>query len=113
MSSNYFSVLMTEAYTSSEYLALYHGDGDRKGAHFSFNFFLIGINTGSTAYDIVNSVNSWMAIIGTQLTPNWVVSIVNHSNSWCKLDIFYTLLRLEITTNFEQPLAMEKKTWMV
>lgn len=66
---------MTEAMAGLDLIPLYYENGDRKGAHFSFNFNLLNnLNTFSNAYDVVNAITAWMDIMGTNLTPNWVVS---------------------------------------
>lgn len=65
---------MTEAATDISYVMRYYGDEDtgELGAHFSFNFNLLG--TFTSARDVVNSVNYWMAYMPVAYTANWLVS---------------------------------------
>lgn len=66
---------MTEAYTNLENTMLYYGDGEREGAHFTFNFFLItDLNLKSTAQDIKKAIMKWMDNLPANHIPNWVVS---------------------------------------
>lgn len=77
MKSNYYfssSILMTESATSLDKVMLYYGDTDtgKIGAHFSFNFQLLG--TFSSASAVVNSINYWYDYMPSIYTANWLVS---------------------------------------
>ncbi|XP_063906047.1 maltase 2-like isoform X1 [Zophobas morio] len=74
-------ILMSEAYTTIENTMRYFGtrDGTKLGAHFTFNFFLVGDATaGASAHDIVVSINKWLDNIPPIYTSSWVLS--NHDN---------------------------------
>lgn len=70
-----FSILMTESATSLDKLMLYYGNTDtgELGAHFSFNFQLLGSFTSASG--IVNNINDWFAYMPTSYTANWLVSL--------------------------------------
>lgn len=66
---------MTEAYTNIDNTMRYYGEGDKNGAHFSFNFqFITKLNKKSTARDIVGAVEEWMDNMPSKYVANWVVS---------------------------------------
>ncbi|KAF5286038.1 hypothetical protein FQR65_LT12973 [Abscondita terminalis] len=72
-------IMMTEAYANITDTMKYYGDGDKDGAHFTFNFqFISYINNASNAYDIVSRVNEWLQYMPTKYVPNWVLG--NHDN---------------------------------
>ncbi|KAJ8928518.1 hypothetical protein NQ314_018920 [Rhamnusium bicolor] len=56
-------IFMTEAASSIEEVIKYYGtpDGSKLGAHFSFNFYFLGLDESSTAVDIANDINEWIA----------------------------------------------------
>lgn len=71
---------MTEAYADIQQTVLYYGDGERKGAHFTFNFFLLtDLNINSTAYDFAFTINKWISYLPVEYVSNWVVSIISKS----------------------------------
>ncbi|XP_044254966.1 maltase 2-like [Tribolium madens] len=74
-------ILMTEAYTTLHNTMLYFGtpDGSKLGAHFTFNFNLVGdVQRWASAYDIVESINKWLREIPEIYASSWVLS--NHDN---------------------------------
>lgn len=77
----YFSILITEGYSDIDHTILCYGDGEREGAHFAFNFFLItGLKADATAQDVVDNINAWMSRMSNGHIANWVVR---------KIDIIY------------------------
>lgn len=66
---------MTESATSLDNVMLYYGDTDtgELGAHFSFNFQLLG--SFSSASAVVNNINYWFEYMPTVYTANWLVSL--------------------------------------
>ncbi|CAG9832206.1 unnamed protein product [Diabrotica balteata] len=71
-------VCMTEAVVDLKHIIPYYGtsDGSKLGAHFSFNFILLVLNTTSTASDLSNLINLWMDSLPKIYTSNWVLG--NH-----------------------------------
>lgn len=65
---------MTESATDIEKLMMYYGNEEtgELGAHFSFNFNLLG--TYTNARDIVSTINYWNAYMPVSYTANWLVS---------------------------------------
>lgn len=81
---------MTEAYADIDKTMLWYGNGEKSGAHFTFNFGLIGITNdgnGVSAEKIKEVVvDDWLNKLCSGCTSNWVVSKqsfqINHSS--CK-----------------------------
>ncbi|VEN37695.1 unnamed protein product [Callosobruchus maculatus] len=75
-------VLMSEAYTDIDKTMKYYGsdDGKQLGAHFTFNFELLGLikDKNFKVTDIVNAINLWWKHMPKIYTPNWVLG--NHDN---------------------------------
>ncbi|XP_028129737.1 maltase A1 [Diabrotica virgifera virgifera] len=71
-------VCMTEAVVDLKHIIPYYGtpDGSKLGAHFSFNFILLVLNTTSTASDLSTLINLWMDSLPKIYTSNWVLG--NH-----------------------------------
>lgn len=68
---------MSEAYAPLDKTMRYYGtaDGSRLGAHFTFNFYLVGVNLNiSDAYSIENLVYTWIDNIPSIYVSNWDVS---------------------------------------
>lgn len=65
---------MTESVTSLDKVMLYYGNIDTNavGAHFSFNFQLLG--TFASASSVVNNIKSWFEYMPSKYTANWLVS---------------------------------------
>ncbi|KAB0799128.1 hypothetical protein PPYR_07008 [Photinus pyralis] len=73
-------VIMTEAYTDINNTMRYYGEGDKNGAHFTFNFqFVSYLKKESTANDILNIINEWLDKMPAKYTSNWVLG--NHDNT--------------------------------
>lgn len=64
---------MTEAASSISNVVKYYGDEETGtlGAHFSFNFNLLG--TFTSARDLVNSIDYWVSYLPLNYTSNWLV----------------------------------------
>lgn len=64
---------MTEAGSSIEKVVKYYGNEDTGvlGAHFSFNFHLLG--TFTSARDLINSIDYWVSYLPISYTSNWLV----------------------------------------
>ncbi|XP_072383357.1 maltase A2-like [Diabrotica undecimpunctata] len=73
-------ICMTEAAVDIKYVVPYYGtaDGSKLGAHFSFNFVLLGLETTSTAGDVASLIHSWVDNLPKIYTSNWVLG--NHDN---------------------------------
>nr|CAH7729010.1 unnamed protein product [Callosobruchus chinensis] len=75
-------VLMSEAYTDIDKTMKYYGsaDGKQLGAHFTFNFQLLGLikDKNFKVTDIVNAINLWWHHMPKIYTANWVLG--NHDN---------------------------------
>lgn len=73
-------VCMSEAAVDIDYVIPYYGtaDGSKLGAHFSFNFVLLGLETSSTAGTVEYFVNQWLSKLPKIYTSNWVLG--NHDN---------------------------------
>lgn len=69
----FYRILMTEAASSIENVVKYYGDEDTgvQGAHFSFNFNLLG--TFNSARDLINSIDYWVSYLPLNYTSNWLV----------------------------------------
>lgn len=52
----------------------YYGDGDKDGAHFTFNFNFINLKKDSSARDFHAKIQDWLNYLPPGLVPNWVVS---------------------------------------
>lgn len=65
---------MTESGTYIDKVMLYYGDEEtgELGAHFSFNFNLLGSFTN--AQDLVDAVDYWNFYMPIAYTANWLVS---------------------------------------
>lgn len=65
---------MTESGTYIDKVMLYYGNEEtgEVGAHFSFNFFLLGSFTN--AQDLVDAINYWNSYMPIAYTANWLVS---------------------------------------
>lgn len=65
---------MTEAASDITNVVKYYGDIDNgiEGAHFSFNFNLLG--TFSSAKDLINNIENWVTHLPVTYTSNWLVS---------------------------------------
>ncbi|XP_059470020.1 maltase A3-like [Neocloeon triangulifer] len=73
-------VMMVEAYTSLENTMKYYGSGDRKGAHFPFNFELITkFNNETTAAELKQIIDNWQNNLPDGAWSNWVIG--NHDTS--------------------------------
>ncbi|VEN51192.1 unnamed protein product [Callosobruchus maculatus] len=71
-------VMMTEAWTDIDNVIRYYGKDGRKGAHFSFNFWLEDLTKSNlNAAELERIVSTWMTKL-SGLTPNWVLG--NHDN---------------------------------
>lgn len=66
---------MVEAYSPIDHLALYYGTPERPGAHFPFNFQIIGTNNASTAQELKRNIDTWLDNLPAGAHSNWVVSI--------------------------------------
>lgn len=64
---------MTEAATTVENVMKYYGDESTGtlGAHFSFNFNLLG--TFTSARDLIDSIDYWISYLPLNYTSNWLV----------------------------------------
>lgn len=64
---------MTESATSISNVMLYYGDEEtgELGAHFSFNFNLLG--TFTSANGVADSILYWMDNMSANYTANWLV----------------------------------------
>ncbi|XP_044749211.1 maltase 1-like [Coccinella septempunctata] len=74
-------ILMSEAYAPLDKTMRYYGtaDGSRLGAHFTFNFFFVGVNLNSSdAYSIENLVYTWIDNLPSIYVSNWDMG--NHDN---------------------------------
>ncbi|XP_060524168.1 maltase 1-like [Cylas formicarius] len=73
-------IFMTESATSIENVILYYGTatGSRLGAHFSFNFYLLGADESYKPADICSSVVLWAIDLPSIYTANWLTG--NHDN---------------------------------
>ncbi|CAH2002415.1 unnamed protein product [Acanthoscelides obtectus] len=73
---------MSEAYTDIDSTMRYYGTatGDKLGAHFTFNFELLGKLTDKDfkVTDVINAINSWLKHMPSIYTANWVLG--NHDN---------------------------------
>lgn len=66
---------MTESYSETLDVMKYYGDGNRNGAHFTFNFwFITQLNETSSAKDFKHIIDKWFAYMPVSGVPNWVVS---------------------------------------
>ncbi|XP_065090958.1 maltase A3-like [Ochlerotatus camptorhynchus] len=74
-------ILMTESWSSLDIIKPYFRDiKGREGAQMPFNFRMITeLIATSTAYEFKNVIDSWMAIVDDDHTPNWVLG--NHDRS--------------------------------
>lgn len=72
-SSMFYRIIMTESATTMTNVMLYYGNEETGeiGAHFSFNFNLLG--TFSSAKSVVDSVLYWLDYMPTIYTANWLV----------------------------------------
>lgn len=69
--------MMTEAYTSLENTMKYYTDGNRIGAHFTFNFFFItDVVESSNTAEIVEVIDKWITNMPEGCIANWVVCIL-------------------------------------
>ncbi|CAG9764642.1 unnamed protein product [Ceutorhynchus assimilis] len=73
-------IFMTEAATNIDKVARYYGtaDGSQLGAHFSFNFYLIGLTDYNRPMDIKYTVDAWQSSLPSIYTLNWLTG--NHDN---------------------------------
>lgn len=65
---------MTESASSLSNVMRYYGDIETNdlGAHFSFNFQLLG--SFSSASAVVNNIKQWYEYMPSNYTANWLVS---------------------------------------
>lgn len=66
---------MVEAYTPISDTMRYYGTPERPGAHFPFNFQIIGTNNASTAQEVKRNIDTWFDNLPAGAQSNWVVSI--------------------------------------
>lgn len=88
LADEFSAILMTEAYSdNAKDLMLYYGDGNRNGAHFTFNFWLITqLNKFSTARDFKFIIEKWFSYMPVEYVANWVVG---HNFFLFKKNIFF------------------------
>ncbi|XP_059469958.1 maltase A3-like [Neocloeon triangulifer] len=73
-------VMMVEAYTSLENTMKYYGSGDRKGAHFPFNFeFVTNVKNETTAAELKQIIDRWQNSLPDGAWSNWVIG--NHDRT--------------------------------
>lgn len=73
-------ILMTEAYTSLEYLMQFYTNGTSLGSHIPFNFqLLLNLNSGTNGSEVKSLIDLWLNSMpnGTEFHANWVVNIAN------------------------------------
>lgn len=71
-------ILMTEAYTSLEYLMQFYTNGTSKGSHIPFNFqLLLNLQSTTNGSEVKTLIDSWINNMpnGTDFHANWVVRI--------------------------------------
>lgn len=73
-------ILMTEAYASITDTMRYYRDGERRGSHMPFNFYLIfDFVRDANAQRIKNGVDYWMSHMPEGETADWVAGSHDHS----------------------------------
>lgn len=65
---------MAEVYASTEQTMAYFGSAERPGAHFPFNFNLMGLTNVTTAHQIKQKMDTWIDNLPDFGHSNWVVS---------------------------------------
>lgn len=71
-------ILMTESWSALTVVETYfqNADGSRQGSQMPFNFqVILNVKNDSTAEDYNEVITNWLAIVPTNHTSNWVVSI--------------------------------------
>ncbi|XP_030763759.1 maltase 1-like [Sitophilus oryzae] len=73
-------MFMTECSSDMENLVKYYGNenGTVLGAHFTFNFYFLGINENTTAADLQSDITVWYQNLPSIYTFNWLTG--NHDN---------------------------------
>lgn len=66
--------MMVESYANVADTMKYFGTRERPGAHFPFNFNLMGVDNETTAGEIKLEINKWLDNIPSFGHSNWVVS---------------------------------------
>lgn len=82
---------MTECATDIDKVIKYYGslDGNELGAHFSFNFYLIGLYDDTRPARIKQIVDEWQSKLPNIYTLNWLVSHkLKHLSTDCCLGNF-------------------------
>lgn len=69
-------VMMTECYSPLDKTMRYYGNQTHNGAHFPFNFMLVGLSRQSSAVDFANAINIWETSKPSGKWSNWVIG--NH-----------------------------------
>jgi hypothetical protein len=63
-----------EIYADMDTVIRYYGTDDRPGAHFPFNFQLVGISNSTTTKDFKRLIDDWFDHVPKNKWSNWVVS---------------------------------------
>ncbi|XP_050302468.1 maltase 1-like [Anthonomus grandis grandis] len=71
-------IFMTECASDLDKILYYYGNGEKLGAHFSFNFNLLGLDVNSTSKDINDKIDPWFDRKFNNYTKNWLTG--NHDN---------------------------------
>lgn len=73
-------IFMTECATTMDKLVLYYGNEkeNKLGAHFTFNFYFLGLSQNSTPKDVTNAIFEWFDNLPKIYTFNWLTG--NHDN---------------------------------
>lgn len=67
--------MTVEIYGEMDKVVGYYGTEDRPGAHFPFNFHLVGLeNETTTAKDLKKIIDDWLDNVPRDKQSNWVVS---------------------------------------